>query len=717
MEVWKNCLPWFVDDTTNVSGATAQFNAILQCHFRCKLEKAQFMERDTNGRLQRRTKWVFHPWTKVDGNPAYEWLRARSRLIRGPRLIPLLVTCEYSGVILRKEIAINSPKPLPVYVAEMYKKYVERYSKPEVQEAYDKSRLTGGSIDGVANALGQIASPHSAPNIPPKLWYLAMLLWHHIHGWTPKRTAAPPKFHRGCYVNLDIPSNTSGGLYFTTSTSMDIPGYRVKFCGNVHKGGQFLFVCKILDQLNEKLRQAYRSGYRGFNRDLYPTVTILPEVKVEGKGPGVDPNKNRIFFNPPMWLYVLMKHMFQGIIKFTSSRGFSGIGVKWGNGYAQRLYDAFKGMQYFFDGDKTNQDISVLGQLFSVLVACRVLYVDPNIDPESYWIWRHHLEFIVDLCCCKIIQWPDEMWRVMSGLNASGFYDTTDVNTVYCGAAWICWILTLIISEKVSDEHKRRLSMVLFLYVKAGAAETEDEANSYLEKVEIVANFSGDDEIWARKLDLSCVDARDYVRFVKENLKGLIKWKNSHITDQFLSEFDAQKGEVIMHDWVTPDGEVVKKPRGLQFLKMYFAETPLPRTSEMGVVPVRSTNEFYHRVGMTATNLTNPAMELARLHGLMYSTGGTNEVTYDLLAGMANILLELEPTAIEELLDMKQDDPELIRLQDDMKFRGFGLMHSHDFRKRPDWYKLRDDILNSTYMAKILPKHISSGAYHDALRM
>jgi len=98
-------------------------------------------------------------------------------MIEGPRLIPVNPKPLDNGVTIRKPFIMTAPPPTPAYVRDLYVDYFEQTGDKRPLEEYDGSWITGGTFEGAATALGELAVSNITPKEDPNVIIKAAIIY------------------------------------------------------------------------------------------------------------------------------------------------------------------------------------------------------------------------------------------------------------------------------------------------------------------------------------------------------------------------------------------------------------------------------------------------------------------------------------------------------------------------------------------------------------
>jgi len=719
-----------------LSGAEAQFTACLLVYFRGNVHKITKEERDAdsvdaNLGLFNGKRFVFSETDKAS-NPAFVHFKVRCYGMKSQRLIPLRITANLPRAKLRKELLFSPVPPVPQYIRDVYSSLEVSSGDTRPRHAFESAHVLGGSLDGIANALQELARPETAPNLDPNLFVRALLYTYYMLGCTGSIRFSP-KFEDGCFDGIieNALFLKSGGVYAAVETQVEaVPSIFLKYTGQLPKGRQAGAVYDQLYLVVKRIREAISRG-APYARSFFPETITVPEVKVQIRMDW----KDRIFFNTPTWLYVAMKYILGPILDLAKRRGFSGIGVKWWDGDAQRIWNQFRTGESFYEADWTRQDQTELAQPLAFNLNAFIMFFDPS-DVENYTIVKWFLRRLSEECVVHILQWPDGFWRAVVGMNFSGLLTTADTNTKFSIEGSVYYHLWKMKQARACGNVE--LADAIASTLKAHAQTVRMPLNQVdrhlASKALWHALFAGDDNIgcWSGILAKHC-SLYELRTILITHWKVQVNFKSCSTSKSFLSRIDPSSGDLIKREW-RPEGtnEVYERPEGIVFLKHCFVKR-MYHGQEI-VVPYRDTSEIWHRAGLSISDLNDRFLAIIRLHGLMQGCLGTNFGMYNFLAKFADTLrdkLRAEFSPISDYYEqlLRTTDPveraELQILHDaqvdkyidekismidtgsnaDLRAMRLNAIHggylheeAHDIRKRPHYDELEEKMFSRSYI-------------------
>jgi len=674
-----------------MSGADAQLLAILMCYYRAKAHRVQSYTRIT---------YDFVPWNEVTSlKPEIEWLTLRARLIESRRLIPVFLYPKDKKAVIRKNEVFLLPAKPPTYMDKVLKTYVDQTGDMNPVKSLEGLRISGSTVDGVANALGELARDAEPLTIEGKEFIHSLFIMHRIHGWHVRHKLKPPRFRPGCYTKITFPPRTGAGIDPHVETQIQLPGITLKITGHGKKNEMRVGAENRMDSINRNLRMLFRAGKRGYYPEVYAKLIISVEYKVELR----KDDKTRIFFNMPLDWQLMVKHIFVRVFERRKHRGMNGIGLRWWGGDAQRLYAQFEHLKNLIESDLTRQDQTERAGLLAWHVLSNIIWFEED-DSEEFFILRHHIQKITEDSYVKIIQFPDDFWRVVTGMNSSGRYDTGMVNTEYCIAGLIEFLIHTHHNSS-NPQYKRDSQIAINTWIQAVDASSPEAADAVIRESMLLAVFAGDDcVIGIDDRLISEFNFYTYREYMQTKRRLIIKLKNCNETDTMLSKFTLKDGKVEMRQWKPRDtDEVLDKAHGIQFLKHYFVLQKCPLDGGAYVVPFRDAADHWHRALRSTTNIEDKRIQLARLHGLMLGALGTNPALYNYHYKIADILLSLDPKLEENMENLDPTETnEIFRMKMRSIHGGILDNEAFDFKTRPSFDRMRKVLWEHTWEAAAL---------------
>jgi len=598
---------------------------------------------------------------------------------------------------------LHETKPTPNYINALYDMVEDATGDKEIKEIFNDSWLSGGTEEGVSNALGELCRTETHLEVDnPKLFIASTILNAQLDGWHNEgnldHLLPPPKFGPMCYEMVEVPKDKAAGMTVAiVEQSNPLPGIVIHYSNVTKKGIQHQLAADTCHRIDNIIRHRYRSGIMTIDVSIYPANIVVPEIKVEATR---DKTKNRVFYNVPMFSFLIEKYILEPIFNFIRGRGQDGIGIKWWSGDAQRIYNQVKNnYQYFAETDLSRQDqtekaIELVHQIASLIMFFRPGRTEE--EKENYHLLRHHLYYICYTSAIKIIQWPDGHWRLVPGTMSSGRYITGLINTRVARNIWNYNAL----KQSLTLEPRLRNQILESFHVQILSSREMDSeiAHNILKNSKIFLIVGGDNYLYGSSAEL-----QDYVNLATlydtatREFKKTIKWKNCNESTQLTTPIDPSTGLPRDYPWNSPDGtEDFAKPLGPNFFKHYFVKRWLDDGTQV-IVPYRDKRDYYYRIGRATADVDNPIVQLARIHGLMLGSMGANEHLYKLLETFADKLIQLSPNIEEEIktLDIEKH-PVLKELKQKIMYSGIGIISGNDFLTRPKFSTMSSKLISNT---------------------
>jgi len=621
-----------------------------------------------------------------------------TRTIESKRLIPVSVKritgnadVPRGGDIQAREI------PTPEYVKDIYKKVEEETGDPRPFESFSGARVTGSTVVGITNALGELQRDEMFCASDFTSIARAVHLMRRIQGQL-KNPIQCPKYTKEEIMNISVPVNTGSGVRMVEHEDFDFNGYKFsQSCrgkkSEVELSAKLEFI-DIIKQLTDK----WNRGDLTYDPEVFGIMISVLKAKCEAKGPLDDFSKNRIFYIVSLLEYLMSKYILEPVQKISQRRGLNGIGVKWWNGDSQRLWNQLKKMIEIGAWDVSRFDQSqlpdVLGLVFSSWILCF-----KKEDTLEYFITKQLLTFMTDQMMVKVVEWPDGNWRLSFGYLLSGHQNTSSGVTENHIVSYLDFLIHLLMNDSVPSKVKDMIFETLDAWVEAAEKTDLEEIVELEKKTHFTAIMQGDNGIMASKnKDIAeYINLTRYKQFMEEKYHMIIKWKNCDVDTTLLTEVDAS-GNYILYDWIDPEGVKHSKPRGIEFLKHRFLKLEIDGNDV--VVPFRQTQDFWYRAGTTATVISNPLVLLFRCSGLLINSNGTNPFVYRFIEAFMVALIEMLPTispdySKEKLLEKKDENLYrlLVSTRKQLAMLGYGDFFGSIVGQTPTFNELFDKML------------------------
>jgi len=564
---------------------------------------------------------------------------------------------------------------------------------------FEHAVITGGNIDGFVDALKKWARLDIHSTLPTHIAQKAIKMTARIMLGPNYETIDPPEYHDGMFSEIEVPASKGAGIRVGyESTGKDSNGVPVKFTMTGKKDVVIMAACMLLEQLVSKIKLRFQLGERieWYDRDIFPAAIAVVVAKIEVKTWNDwknDPTKMRIFTNVTEWVYMLTKLLMGTFFKLHRSAGYS-IGMSWFAGAAANLAKRFKinektSFLKFFDYDVSKWDTSLKAIFLGLILAVYArFYRDSKEHHIDFLVTMCLIKFIIDNAMVKMCQWFDDLWRLVIGMMFSGTPETATVNTIYHIFLIIAWILYL--TTQVDERMRKKLLTALIDYV-ASTFDLTITMDQFLEKVMLIFLCYGDDGLVCCKDPeiASVLTLESWSKFLKSFFGMEIKYSNCGEYDQFLSKLDPL-GEFVTHDWIAPDGKTYQIPDGPVFLKRRFIE--IEHNNRTFVAPARCASDYFARFGKSVADLSNPVLQLYRIHGLVYDTFGPNELAYDFLKAGRDQLVKAMPTIELDIKQVNQNVKDYVLIQEKFKRMMGGENYQIDFTTFPTREYLLDRV-------------------------
>lgn len=405
--------------------------------------------------------------------------------------------------------------------------------------------------------------------------------------------------------------------------------------------------------------------YRWSDFPIQPVkISEKPEVREEGD----DKNKVRIFFIEPLERLMMDQIWATPMFKFFMGRGSIGIGHKWSHGGAYMLYKLLHGDEegeggdkyFYFHGDFSKLDQSLKAHALMIFTMMCVL----SFCPESryYRLAQAMLAFLANDTAFHYVKWLDDTWRLIIGLMFSGDFKTSFGDTICVLMAWEDYIMDIV----TIIESDKRLGQAV--------------ARRFLQDVrdrKVFILIYGDDFIGCcPKRWRSILNLKTFADFVAKRWGLTVKGLGtiSRECETLLTE----------HDHL---GRVIPGKEGCVFLKRYFVKHYHEQSGKWFIMAWRPTSAYFVRSVISANPIDSKVLALARIHGLMIDTQGTNVDAFYFLDTLADEIINGD-----ESIPLRLQEMELHELEGALSMSK-KLGTSLDVRHRPNRLTVLNEFL------------------------
>lgn len=514
--------------------------------------------------------------------------------------------------------------------------------------AADNAQPTASSAMDVVRILANFAKPTVPyPNVHVDDLFNALGLQMKMLGLDKLQLPIPRTGHKS-YSHINYPEGKSAGVLQVKEEGWKIEGQEYKLSATGKKRDFVQSVNKIAEEVDEAIRSNYLSGERGYVHSVYPVEAAVLVRKPEIKGPGEDP-KPRIIVVVAFYILLLAKKYFGPVFQHLYRRNGISLGLKWFGGDAERIWqevkDCFKHEDYDVSSFDHNLMAIVLALLAASYIQCYRQPIPGVFEEElDYYILKHHLSYLTNCQIVKLCQWFDNNWRVVIGMMFSGSYETSMHDTRYHQLVIICWILDII--RRARADGKEHLVVAAVNVLKKWVARGDPHSMEDRLLRVIISWFGfGDDGLLHNRVvpetqanpeeGFEWFGVRAFADFARRGFNFVIKEVHKTNTcDQFHTPVD-DEGRLMTKDVVAPNGDLVVKPIGVNFLKHCFVK--IQPTEKHGVIPpdergesfvtfpYRNASDYIWRPRESATGNYNPLLLQCKTNGVLLSSMGLHE--------------------------------------------------------------------------------------------
>lgn len=583
----------------------------------------------------------------------------------------------------------------PAHIDMLYMDHFNLTKDARVMDAYSRSRITGATAGGISTALGELARSKPLLGIQNTPLVRATIFFHEMCGYNQRETPLrPPRFTREEYERISVPTGTSGGIELNEQRQYSVEEMTIRETAKPKKDAAKNNVIEAIMRLIKKLRARVAVGDLGYHPEDFLELLHLLGVKVENKGPDDDPDKNRIFFMPNTYQYMLVMHIMNHIFEFLKKHPMNGIGTNWGDGDANTIYNDIRDAVYGFYGDLSRQDQTQKAKMLGNIQASFLLYFLNDGSPE-YYILKNIMIWHVQTAMYHIIEWPDGFYRMIWGMMMSGDPRTSGFNTYSLTITYLCWIYVTI--EGLPDGSATKNLLLTQMNIWKERMQSDNpliKNNLFNRKDDIIGFYVQGDNFYAWVNDerlKPILSLRSYATYFREagyDLKyaNCGEWSGK---DDCLGRLDHEYN-FQLREWIDPDGAKHNIPYGLLILKQVLVKFVM-EDDQFLVFPVRQTKDYWYRVRGT-TDKDDPLHTLARLHGLALDTKGTNPYAYGFLDTMRALLLQRFESRDLEMRLTEMVTPkmlkEYIELSNKFFYSGVSAIRNYDFTRMPDYLEM-----------------------------
>lgn len=678
-------------------------------------------------------------------------LRFMSSMLHGPNVQPVKVVHADTGRLAsRASNPVTPPDPIPVIVSDslreafaksypdIYKKHVAweaRTTKTQHCPATPKycficatnlAKITSSSAQKVTTALrAMTAKEEKHPRAPVvDIGYAVVLAKHFCGGGEIKRFYPPVGV--GTYDHVTFPSSTSVGVRpGVVDRDFTVDGRKYKIASTGKKFEHEMEVNLELGLKEEAILANYRAGDRTYHPELYDPPISNPSLKRELKGFSEE-DKARIIIVVNYLLLKISKKCIGPSFEEMKRKGGIGIGLRWFDGDAQRIYNELRDALLLYDYDISAFDRSLLALVLGLLMASYANdFHEPTTEAERErkFVFEHHLQYLVNSTLIKVAQWFDGAWRVITGMMFSGSYETSMHDTLYQCVVITCWLIQILRTARERGDWKtyeavRQTMLVWFHKYKSHA----ESAQYHVAKALLSWLGFGDDglcglrEIAVKPAPLptgehfppftygpdqglfdkfGLVSCKDYF---KECFFLEMKAPNCHTTFKLTSSLN-KDGTILRKPAMGFDGKMYDKPEGVSFLKHVFVcfqpkqdgkpyhlapvyyEDHKP-SDDYIIMPYREVADYSWRLAKAPQGLQNPLYVVVRAHAILASTYGMHPKFTSFVKEFVEEYMKKAVAARHVLTskDLTDLDYEMERMME--RFRHSGVVDFADYHVR-----------------------------------
>jgi hypothetical protein len=318
------------------------------------------------------------------------------------------------------------------------------------------------------------------------------------------------------------------------------------------------------------------------------------------------------------------------------------IGHKWPGGGADELareLHAHDPDWFFFWWDARKLDQSIVAILISVICMLSLVVYRPGT--RYYDILKNIMAHCSDITAVKYVTWLGKYCRVVIGTVFSGEFNTGHIDTMVMDILWESFIIS--VKDKVGKIETPEAKEALILLNEVWE---EDTITPYVigrkgQPKNYAVKLYGDDGLAGAHMKLrKWVNLKDFMEFSIKEMGITLK--------------DTASGESVeFFTRILPDGSCETNHPNL--LKRYFIKITTgvwQGGKEKCVVGFRPIVDYNVRLGRSTTDLTDPAIEFARIIGLMWDTMGTNKVAWSMMEDAIEWLKTKFPNIEADLLEI-----------------------------------------------------------------
>jgi hypothetical protein len=474
-----------------------------------------------------------------------------------------------------------------------------------------KAFVSGGTPDGVVEALSRSCRTRTVPTIDPKIFLAAYL---HTMSRIPPMSN-PPTFSDQSILDLPRRPGQSAGYLPVKVHLYEYEECIIKFTNTGKQGEAFQWSFEELKKLVHRVREGVQRE-KTVPEHWFPTFLSKISVKPEIRSAGSNTSKTRIIYITCLIYLMLDTILFHEYVKNSYQRNGCMIGHQWKKGGATHLANYLgwaRDDTFYVTMDVKHFDQSALASVIELIILMPLMSLKNDDTPE----YRMTKAFIVQRAhhmACKIAKWEGREYRLIIGQVFSGLYLTSWLDTIY-----MILCVTAAITAIYHD------------IKRADPVRAQDFKFSFMRRVQY-----GDNSLYAfpmRYIDDICggrTPQRPLGRLqdLLETMVGLeLKPEETYM---FTPDDSGISPLFTILKPVFENKQIVRydvKRQGPEFLKRKFVCMNIGGKTH--IMPWRSEDDFYTKSCITANfGEFAPDKWTSKYVGLMVDTMGTNDVAY-----------------------------------------------------------------------------------------
>lgn len=512
-----------------------------------------------------------------------------------------------------------------------------------------KAFVSGGTAEGVVEALSRSCRTRTMPTVDPKLFTAAYI--HTLSKIPPMQQI--PKFSEEEIHAVPKRPGQSAGYMPVKPYFFDYEEAIIKYVNTAKQGEAYEYSFQELKNLVEKVRE-------GINREKqvpthwYPLFLSKISVKPEIRMAGSNVSKTRIIYITCLIYLMLDTVLFKEYVKNSYQRAGCMIGHQWKNGGAAHLAN-FLGWgrkdQFYVTMDVKHFDQSALAAIIELIIMMPLMTLKDDGSTE-FKMFRNFVTERAHQMACKIAKWEGDEYRLIIGQVFSGLFLTSWLDTIYM-ILCVTISLTAIYQEikKLNPERAKRFKYSFIRRLQYG------DNSLYTFPMEFLEDICGGrtpecplgriQELLSTLVGLELKPEETYL-FLPDD---------SGISPLFtITKPRFENKRIVGYDIVR---------QGPEFLKRKFVY--FNHRGKTHIMPWRCEDDFFTKSCITASfSHFDPDKWSSKFIGLMVDTMGTNEVAYQTLKHMflSSLQGNSNSTAEEKIKAYFERLPKLNELDD-----------------------------------------------------